>query len=51
MFTWCDTFFQEFNPMRFDPANKEDHAPHAFIPFSSGPRYSTVSSLNKPKST
>ncbi|XP_041822084.1 cytochrome P450 4F3 [Chelmon rostratus] len=28
----------EFNPLRFDPTNKEDVASHAFIPFSSGPR-------------
>nr|XP_020456403.1 docosahexaenoic acid omega-hydroxylase CYP4F3-like [Monopterus albus] len=28
----------EFNPMRFDPTNKEARASHAFIPFSSGPR-------------
>ncbi|KAG8004552.1 Leukotriene-B(4) omega-hydroxylase 2 [Nibea albiflora] len=28
----------EFNPLRFDPTNKERLASHAFIPFSSGPR-------------
>ncbi|XP_070850129.1 cytochrome P450 4F3 [Chaetodon trifascialis] len=28
----------EFDPLRFDPTNKEDRASHAFIPFSSGPR-------------
>ncbi|XP_070711570.1 cytochrome P450 4F3 isoform X2 [Pempheris klunzingeri] len=28
----------EFNPLRFDPANTEGRASHAFIPFSSGPR-------------
>ncbi|XP_028983307.1 cytochrome P450 4F3 [Betta splendens] len=28
----------EYNPARFDPVNTENHAPHAFIPFSSGPR-------------
>ncbi|KAE8278377.1 Leukotriene-B(4) omega-hydroxylase 2 [Larimichthys crocea] len=28
----------EFNPLRFDPTNKEGLASHAFIPFSSGPR-------------
>ncbi|KAM9766397.1 cytochrome P450 4F3 [Menidia menidia] len=28
----------EFNPLRFDPTNKESHSSHAFIPFSSGPR-------------
>ncbi|XP_068612686.1 cytochrome P450 4F3 [Brachionichthys hirsutus] len=28
----------EFNPLRFDPANKSSLASHAFIPFSSGPR-------------
>nr|QQL94723.1 cytochrome P450 4f3-like protein [Lateolabrax maculatus] len=33
---WTDP--HEFNPLRFDPANAEGQAPHAFIPFSSGPR-------------
>ncbi|XP_068165517.1 cytochrome P450 4F3 [Antennarius striatus] len=28
----------EYNPLRFDPANKGGLASHAFIPFSSGPR-------------
>ncbi|XP_028250858.1 cytochrome P450 4F3 [Parambassis ranga] len=28
----------EFNPLRFDPTNQKNHASHAFIPFSSGPR-------------
>ncbi|XP_034533589.1 cytochrome P450 4F3 [Notolabrus celidotus] len=28
----------EFDPLRFDPANTEERASHAFIPFSSGPR-------------
>ncbi|XP_033479063.1 cytochrome P450 4F3 [Epinephelus lanceolatus] len=28
----------EYQPLRFDPANKEGQASHAFIPFSSGPR-------------
>ncbi|KAK2856948.1 hypothetical protein Q5P01_005683 [Channa striata] len=28
----------EFNPLRFDPNNKQGWASHAFIPFSSGPR-------------
>ncbi|XP_029931350.1 cytochrome P450 4F3, partial [Myripristis murdjan] len=29
---------QEFQPLRFDPANTRGHSSHAFIPFSSGPR-------------
>ncbi|XP_040888245.1 cytochrome P450 4F3 isoform X2 [Toxotes jaculatrix] len=33
---WTDP--HEFNPLRFDPANKESQSSHAFIPFSSGPR-------------
>ncbi|XP_073318547.1 cytochrome P450 4F3 [Pagrus major] len=28
----------DFDPLRFDPTNKEGLASHAFIPFSSGPR-------------
>lgn len=28
----------EFDPLRFDPSNTKNHASHAFIPFSSGPR-------------
>ncbi|XP_036947639.1 cytochrome P450 4F3 isoform X1 [Acanthopagrus latus] len=28
----------DFDPLRFDPTNKESLASHAFIPFSSGPR-------------
>lgn len=33
---WTDP--HEFLPLRFDPANTEGRASHAFIPFSSGPR-------------
>ncbi|XP_029306483.1 cytochrome P450 4F3 isoform X2 [Cottoperca gobio] len=33
---WTDP--HEFQPLRFDPANTEGRASHAFIPFSSGPR-------------
>lgn len=42
MFNLYNALFKEFDPTRFDPVNKKGQAPHAFIPFSSGPRYSTV---------
>uniref|UniRef100_A0A669EZK6 Cytochrome P450 family 4 subfamily F member 8 n=1 Tax=Oreochromis niloticus TaxID=8128 RepID=A0A669EZK6_ORENI len=34
------TVQQEFDPLHFDPSNKKSQASHAFIPFSSGPRFS-----------
>ncbi|XP_056443645.1 cytochrome P450 4F3 [Gadus chalcogrammus] len=33
---WSDP--NEFNPLRFDPANTRERSSNAFIPFSSGPR-------------
>lgn len=30
---------QDFDPLRFDPTNQDGLYSHAFIPFSSGPRY------------
>ncbi|TKS66545.1 Leukotriene-B(4) omega-hydroxylase 2 [Collichthys lucidus] len=41
---WQDP--HEFNPLRFDATNKEGLASHAFIPFSSGPRFRLTPGVN-----